>query len=41
MDTDRNLGLGASQDTANGFVQGRARAQQELGLESPDRHLYD
>lgn len=33
--------LGAPQDTANDFVQGRARTQQELGLKSPDRHLYD
>ena len=34
MDTDRNLRLSSAQDTANDFVQGRARAQQELGLES-------
>lgn len=41
MDTDRNLRLGSSQDASDDFVQGRARAQQELGLESPDRYLYE
>ena len=41
MDTDRNLRLGPAQDASNDFVQGRARAQEELGLESPDRHLYE
>jgi hypothetical protein len=41
MDTDGNLVLGAAQDASNNFVQGRARAEQELGLESPDSHLYE
>ena len=41
MDMDRNLCLGSAQDASNDFVQGRARAQEELGLESPDRHLYE
>jgi hypothetical protein len=41
MNTDRNLRLGSAQDASNNFVQGRARAEQELGLESPDRYLYE
>lgn len=39
MDSDRNLRLSPAQDASNDFVQGRARPEQELGLESPDRHL--
>jgi hypothetical protein len=41
MDKDGNLVLGAAQDSSNDFIQGRARAEQELGLESPDSHLYE
>ena len=41
MAADRDLGLGSAQDSSNDFVQGRARPQQELGLESPNRHLYE
>jgi hypothetical protein len=40
MAADRGLSLGSSQDSSDDFVQGRARPQQELGLESPNRHLY-
>jgi hypothetical protein len=41
MDTDRNLCLGLAQDASDDFVQRRARPEEELGLESPDRHLYE
>jgi hypothetical protein len=41
MAADRDLSLGSSQDSSNDLVQGRARPQKELGLESPNRHLYE
>jgi hypothetical protein len=41
MAADRDLSLGSAQDSSDDFVQGRARPQQELGLESPNRHLYE
>ena len=37
----QTLRLGPAQYASNDFVQGRARAEQELGLEGPDRHLYE
>jgi hypothetical protein len=37
---DGVVGLGTAQDASDNLVQGRARAQEEPGLERPDGHLY-
>ena len=41
MTTDRVESLGASQDASDDLVEGRARAQEEPGLERPNGHLHE
>jgi hypothetical protein len=41
MTTDRVEGLGAAQDASDDLVEGRARTQEEPGLERPYGHFHE
>jgi hypothetical protein len=41
MAADRDLGLGAAQDTSDDLIQGRARTQEEPGLDRPYSDLHE
>jgi hypothetical protein len=41
MTAHRVLALGAPQDTSDDLIQGRARTQEEPGLDRPDGDLYE